>query len=435
MVYRFFIIAFLATVVLNPCLIGQERKVDQKIVKLTAEDGGRSYGVLHTNPDSQSDIVLVAMHPRSDQTNHFTLAPAASRGMAGFGIAGRHLHQEAFIIKEELMLDIAAAIRYLRNDRKYKTVVLIAHSGGGPLLTLYQSQATTNSPMRIKSTPAGDPPNLNNYDLPEADAVVTLASHEGEGIHNEHRLDPAVVDESNPYLVDASLDMYNPDNGYRLPPEESHYTTTFLKRFRDAQKIRAHRLDVLARSMIQQQRHYQNLMKSSDFKNLPLKERLEIERKAAAMPLMIIYGTEADPRYMDLSLDPSDRSLGSNTANTRPDLRNRAPRGASRVLTPRAYLSTRSGISSNADMLKNIAKVSVPTLVICGTADRGIYPSTTRAIYKASQAKDKSLVFIEGANHGFRPSGSKSGKGDQRTQTLNTIFEWIEERFAKENAP
>ncbi len=427
--YRICLCAASTVLALSPWLIGQVEGVDHEIVRLTAEDGGRSYGVLHTNPDGKADIVLVAMHPRSDQTNHFTLAPAAARGMAGFGIAGRHVHREAFIIKEELMLDIAAAMRYLRNERGYKTVVLIAHSGGGPLLTLYQNQATTTPPMRIKSTPAGDPPNLNDYDLPAADALVTLASHEGEGIHNEHRLDPAVVDESNPYLVDASLDMYNPDNGYRLPPEESRYTPAFLEQFRAAQKIRAHRLDSLARSMIQQQQHYQDLMKSSDFKSRLLKERLEIERKAAAMPMMVIYGTEAEPRYMDLSLDPSDRLLGSNTAGDRPDLRNRAPRGAARVLTPRAYLSVRSGISSNADVLKNIAKVSVPTLVICGTADRGIYLSITRAIHAASGAKDKKMVFIEGADHGYRPSGPKAGKGDQRVRTLNTIFEWIEERF------
>ena len=41
----------------------------------------------------------------------------------------------------------------------------------------------------------------------------------------------------------------------------------------------------------------------------------------------------------------------------------------------------------------------------------------------------KKLVFIEGADHGYRPSGPKAGKGDQRARTLNTIFEWIEERF------
>jgi pimeloyl-ACP methyl ester carboxylesterase len=411
------------------CLIGQSDGVHHEIVRLTAEDGGRSQGVLHTSRQGKADVVLVAMHPRSDQTDHFTLTPAAKRGMAGFGIAGRYVHREPFIIKEELMLDIAAAIRYLRDERGYGTVVLIAHSGGGPLLTMYQSQANTKAPMRITSTPAGDPPNLNAYDLPAADALITLASHEGEGIHNEHRLDPAVVDESNPYLVDASIDMYNPANGYRFPPVESRYSPDFLERFRAAQKARAHRLDTLARSLIQQQKHYKELMTSPSFKEHSLEERLDIERRAAAIPMMIIYGTEAEPRYMDMSLDPSDRLLGSNTAGDRPDLRNRAPRGASRVMTPQAYLSTRSGISSNAHMLENIARVSTPTLVLCGTADRGIYLSTTRAIYQASGAKDKKMVLIEGGDHGFRPSGPKTGKGDQRERTLNTIFEWIEERF------
>lgn len=400
----------------------------EESIELEAADGGHSEGILYTDPKQNPKIALVTMHPRGDQRRHFVHRPAARAGLAGFGIEGRHVHREPFIIKEELLLDIAAGLKFLRS-RGFEKIILVGHSGGGPLFGLYQAQAETAPPNRIHHTPAGDPPDLNKFDLPKADAIITLASHEGEGLHNDHRLDPSIIDEDNPYLTDPSLDMYNPKNGFQLPPESSTYSKEFLERFRAAQKARAQRLHDKAVALVEEQRRYQRMTESPEFKAWPLDRRLEIERRASISEWMIIYGTEAEPRYLDMSLDPSDRVVGSNDAGPRPDLRSRARSGAARVMTPQGFLSTRSGISSNANQIKNVARVTVPTLVVCGTADRGIYLSHTRAIYEASGARDKKMVLIEGADHGFRPSGRKAGKGDQRQQTLNAIFTWIKERF------
>jgi esterase/lipase len=79
--------------------------------------------------------------------------------------------------------------------------------------------------------------------------------------------------------------------------------------------------------------------------------------------------------------------------------------------------------------LKNIAKVIVPTLIVQGTAQRQIFPSDTKAIFEASGAKDKKLVWIEGADVSFRPSGPKAGKGDQRKQAERAMVAWMQERF------
>ena len=97
--------------------------------------------------------------------------------------------------------------------------------------------------------------------------------------------------------------------------------------------------------------------------------------------------------------------------------------------TPRAFLSSRSSISSNADIVKNIAKVKVPTIIVQGTAHRAIYPSETKAVFEAAGARDKKLALIEGADVWFMPSGPKTGKADQRQQFFNAVLSWMLEKF------
>ena len=53
----------------------------------------------------------------------------------------------------------------------------------------------------------------------------------------------------------------------------------------------------------------------------------------------------------------------------------------------------------------------------------------TKAIFEASGAKDKKLVWIEGRDVNFRPSGPKAGKGDQREQATRAVVSWMVERF------
>ena len=68
---------------------------------------------------------------------------------------------------------------------------------------------------------------------------MILNANEGEGLHLTHHLDPSVLDERRSVLHRSALDMYNPANGFRVPPESSRYSPEFTKRFRDAQWARA----------------------------------------------------------------------------------------------------------------------------------------------------------------------------------------------------
>ena len=399
-------------------------QLEQTSIK--ADDGVVTEGMLYWIPSRKPRTVVVTMHPNDDRQRHYMLRPAAERGFAGYGMKSRWSGQHG--IHEELLLDIAAAVRYLRKERGFERVVFTGQSGGGSLFAFYQSQAETAPAERYKETPAGDPPDLSKHEMIPGDGIVILNANEGEGLHLTHHLDPSILDETDPFSVDPSLDMYNPANGFKRPPESSRYSPEFTKKFRAAQWARAERLTERARGYIRQRNLYRSLMEQPGFEKLPLEARLEMERRAEHLPVMVIYRSEADLDYTDQLTRPTDRAYGSNRAD-RPDTFNLAPDARTRTIRPDAFLSTMSGPASRARLHENIRRVTVPTLVLTGTADRGTYVWEQEKTHAESGAKDKSMVKIEGADHAWSPSGPKAGDGKQRERMLDALFTWMEKRF------
>ncbi len=144
---------------------------------------------------------------------------------------------------------------------------------------------------------------------------------------------------------------------------------------------------------------------------------------------MVVYRTQANPAYLDLSIDPSERAVGS-IFSPRPDLFNYHSIGLGHVVTPEAWLSTWSGLSSYAKMERNLPRVTVPTLVVGAKADQDIFVADVRAEYVLSGAADKSIEFIEGADHFMRAGGTKANLGEPRPRLMKLLTEWTRERFA-----
>jgi pimeloyl-ACP methyl ester carboxylesterase len=399
--------------------------VASEIVPIKAQDGGESRGVLYQK-GSPSTVVMV-IHPRTDSTRHYAIPGLVEAGVAAFGHNTRWLNNDIETIHEKLALDVAAAVRHFR-DRGFKNIVLLGNSGGGALYTFYQAQAASPG-QRVTSTPAGDPPNLNDFDMPEVDGVIQLATHAGPGRFLMNCIDPSVTVESDPLSVDPSLDMYDPDNGYRTPPAPTQYSAEFLERFRAGQRARVQRLDAMAKQAIDEQRRAEMLVAGADFARLPERDQLKIRQRAAASGIMTIWRTMADPGYVDLSIDPSDRDRGS-IRSTNPETYNYTEFGYARVLTPRAWLSSWSGLSCQVDSIELSRRVTVPSLHVGARCDREVLPrKDTIPIYENSGGSDKQLVWIDGADHFFRPS-PHTGKGDERERTLKAISTWLRERFA-----
>jgi hypothetical protein len=212
-----------------------------RAVQLYASDFGKSRGLLWMPPRRKPRTCVIMAHPRVDFSMHYSIPFWVEAGFAAFGFNTRYLNNDGAMLHENLLLDLAAGIRLLREEEGFERIVMLGNSGGGSLFSYYHAQAVTPKDERIASPPGGGPPDLNQHDLPAADGFIMLAAHPGQGMVLMNCLDAAVADESDPNATDWALDMYDERNGFRVPPAESRYAPEFIERYRAGQRARCAR--------------------------------------------------------------------------------------------------------------------------------------------------------------------------------------------------
>jgi pimeloyl-ACP methyl ester carboxylesterase len=403
--------------------------VRQRVVQLYADDGGKARAILYRPSRGNPRTAILMAHPRADFAHHYTIPYWVEAGFGACALNTRYLNNDTMMLHENLILDLAAAIRFLREEEGFEWIVMLGNSGGGSLFAYYDAQARAPKGERVAAPPGGGPPDLNRFELPSADGLILLAAHPGQGMVLMGSIDAAVADEHDPFASDPELDMYDERNGYRTPPELSRYPPRWLERYRAAQRARVARLDAIARSHLAAADQARAASKRPDFAAAPAADRALMQRRAMRPQIMVIYRTQANPNYLDLTLDPSQRSVGS-IFSPRPDLFNYHAFGLAHVATPEAWLSTWSGLSSRAHLILNLPTVTFPTLVVGAMADQDIFVADAHAELAASGAADKQLEFIEGADHFMRAGGSRADLGDPRPRLMKLLSGWVRERFA-----
>ena len=135
----------------------------------------------------------------------------------------------------------------------------------------------------------------------------------------------------------------------------------------------------------------------------------------------------ANPHYADNSLDPSPRGYGS-LLSERPDLMNFQRRGFARIQTPHAWLSTWSGLSSNANTFLTGPKITLPAVVIHAGRDLDVFPTThSKATYEALASTDKDYWEFPEALHYFETEEGETGSRSL-DQLMAKLVPWVAER-------
>jgi hypothetical protein len=328
---------------------------------------------------------------------------------------------------ERCVLDVAAVVRYLRDAAGFERVVLFGKSGGASLFAYYQAEATAAPGTRVAASPGGGGPNLNDHALAPADGMIFAAGHPGQGRYLQGVIDPSVVDEYDPLATDPELDMYEPRNGFHLPPQITRYDRDWLERYREGQRRRVARLDAIALSAITGAAAAQGATQRPGFATLPESQRQIIERRAAVPKIMVIYRTEANPGFADLTIDPSDRLYGS-IQSTRMDIHNYGLPGFARVLTAQAWLSTWSGITSYANLARNLPRIREPSYFVFPTGDEDIFPSQFTEQANICAAQDKASDWLPKYNHNLLLPGEGSPDGARR-RVMDLLIGWTAKRF------
>jgi hypothetical protein len=204
-------------------------------------------------------------------------------------------------------------------------------------------------------------------------------------------IDPAVVDENDPSVTQQELDLYAPENGFLQAPKSSSYAGEFLDAYRQAQQARVSRLDARARALIERRQSAKSRARHTD--------ELSDMRAGLLTDVLVVHRTDADPRCVDLSLDPSDRPYGS-VWGRRPDITNFGLAGFGRLATPEAWLSTWSARSTNARFVDCAAEITMPTLFIEFTGDQIALPTDAETMFGSLASANKTHLRLVGTHFG-----------------------------------
>lgn len=348
----------------------------------------------HLKPKgSNSKTVLVFMHP----TGTMNLLPMpnalAAAGMPCITCGSRYPHNDTSLIMEKVILDLGHYIRYAKEKLGYEKVVLAGWSGGGSLSMFYQSQAEKPT---IEETPAGDPVDVKGAGLIPADAVLQLAAHVSRAITLTEWLDPAVADERDPEKRIRELDLYDPK-----APNQPPYPADFVETFRAAQIARSARIDAFVHDKLA-------YLKKTDHPN--------------EEHCFVVYGTMADPRWLDLTIEPNDRKGPNWCFMGEPRVVNMMPAGLARFCSLRAWLSQWSFKESRADGPRCAQDISVPVLVIDNSADDGCPASHAGRIYEGVRHDNKERHTIKGATHYY------IGQPDKMGEAVRITVDWLQRK-------
>jgi pimeloyl-ACP methyl ester carboxylesterase len=403
-------------------------------------------------PDSgpAPHVGVVVMHRTANYLNHPACTELSRRGFMVLCMNSRFENNEVAVSFERLPLDVKEGVAFLRKQAGIAKVLLFGHSGGGPLMSLYQAVAEKGpayckGPNKLVS--CGD----DLADLPKADGIIFADAHPSNAILVLRALNPSVANEDNPPSAGpvAELDPYDTRNGFN-PNGPSRYSPEFQARYFAAQAARMNRLvdraqDTMARIAAGSYPYSDN-----DIMIIPR------GGPQGAGPGASAYLWITDPTIgavMSTSrpqkLLKNDGQIESGAPITSVALAD--PSNAKRNLafdTGTKVLSLRSFLSANAIRAKNaiddidycssnnstvcaVQSISVPVLF----AAMGAYYfiRDNERLFDLSASQDKDFVVIEGATHSFTPCVPCEPTKGAYSNTMKNLFDyaadWANKRF------
>jgi pimeloyl-ACP methyl ester carboxylesterase len=392
-------------------------------------------GALYVPDQGTPKVGILVMHEDSNFLVHIACTEFSKRGYAVLCVNGRSDNNEALDTWNELPLDAALGVKYLREQMKLDKVILFAHSGGGPLLSFYQAVAEAG-PEICKDPRRVLPCTDELKGLPKADGMVFFDPHPGTAVNLLRSLDPSITREDDPTGVDPALDPYSEANGYN-PKGFSRYSAEFQRRYFKAQADRMNRLvaDAVKRreAILAGKYKYPDdddfmiartnarLMDLADDIGLTTKKPRKLIKNDGSVVTQVITSVKKP----NLKLQEQNRSFSE-----------------SKQLTVLSFLGTRAiraadamedyDIQSNSNSTEaSLQHVTVPILIMA--AGGHYFLVDDERLFEAAVSPDKDYAVTEGAAHGVVPCRPCEATPGQYANTVKNTFDymkaWIDKRF------
>jgi hypothetical protein len=403
-------------------------------------------GVLYepVTPGPKSQIAVFAMHSAGDYLTHSSCTELSKRGYRVLCANNSNSKSGMFNdgVLDKVMLQVKAAIQYLRRTPGVTKIVLWGHSGGATVMTAYQNIAENGvkicqdaaKVMKCPDTLAGMPP---------ADGVILGDPNWGLSLITVLGIDPSVTDGQSGMTLNPDLDMFNPKNGFT--PGGANYSADFTRRFQAAQAKRYNALvtQALGRlKLIEAGKGYYSddepftIAGASFTENKLYAQDLKLSSRTMK-PQMLLHadgkittGIVPSVRVPTLSESPSHSYVEAALKTT---VRGFLNTYAMRVTDDFGYddRSIRGVVwnSSWANNPGNAEGIAVPflTMGMTGSFEAG----SAETISDHVKSADKTLIFVEGASHGY-PACKKCEKTPgQFGDTVKTLYDYADGWLSK----
>lgn len=143
------------------------------IVGRAGAGGHPCQGIYHRAAGVRPTTAFIATHYNVDFAEHYLASYLAERGFGFLGWNTRFRGNEAHFLLDHALAEIGVGVRWLREEAGADRIVLLGNSGGGSLMSAYQSQAVEPNVRPI----TGMRPVPAIESLPPADLFVALAAH------------------------------------------------------------------------------------------------------------------------------------------------------------------------------------------------------------------------------------------------------------------
>jgi hypothetical protein len=422
---------------------GQEAPLPPGIKTTFVHLGQGEPAVLYepVNPGPKAQIAVFTMHSALDELTTSTCTELSKRGYRVFCVNNSNDKSRNFNdgVLDQVNLETRKAVAWLRRLPGVTRIVLWGHSGGATVATSYQDIAENGvkacqDDVHIWKCPdslAGMPP---------ADGVILGDANWGIANDVLTATDPSVSIDNGVKIIHPELDMFNPANGFNAAG--SHFSPEFTKKFLAAEG-----------------------KKNNEVVDLALKKYADIKAGKGAYdddePFII-----AGSLFTGNKLYTADMSLVNHTHAAWPLLHAdgsitteivhsvRVPTaranpshsfyGAALKTTVAGFLQTyairvdpdkfgygaeteETGViwrSSRGTNPGNVEGITVPLLTMGMTGSFEM--AAAEMIHNHAKSKDKSLIYVEGASHGYPTCKACEKTPGQYGDTVKTIYDYAD---------
>ncbi len=430
------------------------------VILPASPSGAQNAPVAYTMQSQQigpSQLVVAALYrPTTTTPNESTALIVVHQIPVGAELPCPQLAQRGFTVVctdetgttwDQLAQGVGYGVSYARSLPDIHHVVLLGWSGGGSMVAYYQNVAE-NGVAVCQAPERLDPCTSSLSRLPRADGVVFLDAIPGLAFSFMSALDPATVTPAGlTSQVTPSLDLFSQRNGYNPDPNQSSkYSPSFISRYTQAQGQREAALVSAAQRLEKQ---------STKGLGNPNETAFPVGHDAARIwqqdtsllshtngTHLLITPTSPNGK---LQVVHSVRVPSDSPVPSSPQADDSAPTGypvgtflsEDAIKAPDYHLTADSiaGVdwaSSNTSTVLNVQGITVPLLMMSMSAHYWVVPS--EMYYRAAhKSKDKTLAYVEGAEHTFNPcticQTSPNEFGDTETELFNYVANWLEARY------